>query len=214
MDSFVYQWTNLTLGKIYIGFHKGTEDDGYVCSSSSETFWREFKDPNNVWERKIISKGTMKECQLLESALLDSIDITSDSVYNNRNSLMFNFNEEVRAKLRAAALERGKDPEYRKTQSERTKANWAANPERRILQSQKAKQQIRTDITKEKIKIARSKQVITPESRNKAAATIKNTPNVMCPHCNKVGRYLGSMKKRHFEKCTYNKIMEKSIINN
>ena len=36
----------------------------------------------------------MKECQLLESALLDSIDITSDSVYNNRNSLMFNFNEE------------------------------------------------------------------------------------------------------------------------
>jgi hypothetical protein len=146
----------------------------------------------------------MPECQLLESQLLDSVDITSDNIYNNRNNLMFNLNDEVRAKLKAAALKRGENPEYRKAQAERTRAQWAKNPERRKLQSEKAKQQVMTDETKEKIKLARANQVITKESRSKSAATIKNAPNVVCPHCKATGRYLGSMKKKHFDNCGIN----------
>ena len=201
MDSFVYRWTNLTLSKTYIGWHKGTEDDGYICSSASNQFWEDYNNPAYKWQREILFKGTMPECQLLESQMLDSVDITSESIYNNRNNLMFNLNDEVRAKLKAAALKRGKDPEYRKAQSDRTRAQWAANPERRKIQSEKAKQQVVTEEKRAKIKLARANQVITKESRLKSAATIKNAPSIVCPHCNATGRYLGSMKKKHFEKC-------------
>jgi hypothetical protein len=201
MDSFVYCWTNLTLNKIYIGWHKGTEDDGYVCSSSSKQFWNDYNNPGYKWQREILFKGTMPECQLRESEMLDGIDITSDNIYNNRNNLMFNLNDEVRTKLKIAALKRGENPEYRKAQAERTRAQWAANPERRKAQSEKAKQQVMTDEIKEKIRLARANQIITKESRLKSASTIKNAPSIVCPHCKATGRYLGSMQKKHFDKC-------------
>ena len=31
MNSFVYEWTNKNTDMKYIGVHKGTPDDGYVC---------------------------------------------------------------------------------------------------------------------------------------------------------------------------------------
>jgi len=201
MNSFVYCWTNLTLNKTYIGWHKGTEDDGYVCSSASEQFWNDYNNPNYKWQREILFKGTMPECQLRESEMLDSIDITADNIYNNRNNIMFNLNDEVRAKLKEAALRRGKNLEYRKAQAERTRAQWASNPERRKLQSEKAKKQVMTSETKEKIRLARANQVITKESRLKSGATIKNNADIVCPHCTATGRYLGSMKKKHFDNC-------------
>lgn len=218
MDSFVYKWTNLTLNKIYIGFHKGSEDDGYICSSGATEFWDDFNNPNYVWEREILFKGVMKECQLLESNLLDSIDVKSPLVYNNRNNIMFNITDDVREKLKKSAIKRGQNPEYRKAQADRTRANWASNPDRRKTQSDKAKQQVMTDATKEKIKLARAKQIITPESRLKAAEKLKgrprsqevkdaislarkNAPDVNCPHCGISGKIGGSMSRWHFNNC-------------
>ena len=32
-NSFVYCWTDKATSKLYVGFHKGAIDDGYVCSS-------------------------------------------------------------------------------------------------------------------------------------------------------------------------------------
>jgi hypothetical protein len=48
---------------------------------------------------------------------------------------------------------------------------------------------------------SRKTQVITKESRLKAAETIKSKLNFVCPHCGVEGRYLGSMGKKHFENC-------------
>lgn len=112
MDSFVYRWTNKTLNKIYIGFHKGVENDGYICSSASEKFWNDFNNPDYVWQREILYKGTMKDCQLVESKLLNELDITSEFVYNQRNNVMFNLDDEVRNKLSEAAKRRNQNPEY------------------------------------------------------------------------------------------------------
>jgi hypothetical protein len=216
MDSFVYKWINLTLGKIYIGYHKGTEFDGYVCSSSSNKFWEDFNNPEYKWEREILHRGTMKECQLLESKLLDGIDITSDHVYNNRNNLMFNFDEEVRQKLINAANKRSKNPEYIKKLSDASKNQWK-NPEHRRLISEKNTGKKHNQQTIEKIKLSRSEQVITRESRIKAAAKLvgkprpdsvkqaislarKNDPIITCPHCGKNGKG-GAMHRFHFINC-------------
>lgn len=217
MDSFVYRWKNLTLNKIYVGFHKGTEDDGYVCSSSSDQFWEDYNNLNYKWEREILFKGTMKECQLLESQILDKLDVTSDNVYNNKNNLMFNLNDEVRFKLSVAAQKRGSDSEYRRQQSERTKKQWEdPNHRRRISEANIGK--THSEHTKDKIRVARSKQIITPESREKTAEKLRgrerpqyvkdaiaiartSAPLVTCPHCGKVGKYGGSMSRWHFDNC-------------
>ena len=216
MDSFVYKWTNLTLGKIYIGYHKGKEDDGYICSSSSSAFWEDFNNSNFEWSREILYRGTMKECQLLESKLLDEINIKSKSVYNNKNNLMFNFDEEIRQKLVNAANKRSKNPEYIKKLSDASKKQWE-NPDHKKLIREKNTGKKHSKETKEKIKLARSRQIITKESRVKAAAkligkprpdsvkeaislTRKNDPVLTCPHCSKTGKG-GAMHRFHFANC-------------
>jgi hypothetical protein len=216
MDSFVYKWTNLTLEKVYIGYHKGTESDGYICSSASKKFWEDFNNPEYKWEREILHRGTMKECQLLESKLLNEIDITSEHVYNNKNNLMFNFDEEIRQKLVSAANKRSKNPEYIKKLSDASKKQWE-NPEHRRLISEKNTGKKHSERTIEKLKLARSKQVITRESRIKTAEKLigrprpdsvkkaislarKNDPVLTCTHCGKNGRG-GAMHRFHFKNC-------------
>jgi len=200
MDSFVYRWTNKTLNKIYIGYHKGTENDGYVCSSASERFWNDFNNPDYIWEREILHKGPMKECQEVENRMLNELDLTSESVYNQRNNLMFNLDEEVRNKLSVAAKNRNQNPEYIEKLRQASKALWEDPAHReRIKQTHTGKSV--SEETKNKIRQARKKQVITKESRLKSANTIKSKPNITCPHCGSEGRYLGSMKKRHFDNC-------------
>jgi predicted transcriptional regulator len=200
MDSFVYRWTNKTLNKIYIGFHKGTEDDGYICSSASKKFWEDFNNPAYVWQREILYKGIMKECQEVERKLLDELDVTSEDVYNQRNNLMFNLDDEVRNKLSESAKKRNQNPAYIEKLRQASKKQWENPAHRaRITKTHTGKQL--SDLTKEKIREARANQIITTESRKKAADAIKSKPNVICPHCGASGRYLNSMKKKHFENC-------------
>lgn len=216
MDSFVYKWTNTTLGKIYIGWHKGSEYDGYICSSASTQFWEDFKNPSYNWEREILYRGNMKDCQELESRLLCEVDIKSDMVYNNRNNLMFNFNEEIRKKLVTAAYKRSQNPEYIKKLSEASKQLWQDTDHRKLIKEKNTGKKHSKE-TKEKIKEARARQVITKESRQKAAEKLigkprpnsvkeaislarKNDPLLTCPNCGKIGKG-GAMYRFHFSKC-------------
>lgn len=200
MDSFVYKWTNKTLDKIYIGYHKRTEDDGYVCSSASKRFWNDFNNADCIWEREILHKGTMEECQEVENRILNELDITSESVYNQRNNLMFNFDDEMRNKLSEAAKKRNQDPKYIEKLRQASKKQWE-NPAHRERIKQTHTGKSVSEETKDKIRNARKNQVITKESRLKSANTIKSNPNVKCPHCGAEGRYLGSMEKKHFKNC-------------
>lgn len=200
MDSFVYCWTNKTLNKIYIGYHKGTENDGYVCSSASENFWNDFNNPDYIWERTILYKGLMKECQEIENKMLNELDITSESVYNQKNNLMFNLDDEVRKKLSDAAKKRNQDPVYIEKLRQASKKLWKDPAHReRIKETHTGK--FLSEETKDRIRQSRKKQIITKVSRLKSSNTIKSKPNVMCPYCATEGRYLGSMKKKHFENC-------------
>ena len=70
MEAFVYSWMNEETGRQYIGYHKGSDDDGYVCSSKSEMFWKDYK--NGKLKREILFRGTMEDCVEKESELLRS----------------------------------------------------------------------------------------------------------------------------------------------
>lgn len=105
MEAFVYCWTNTENRRKYVGYHTGTENDGYVCSSKSDTFWNDMK--KDIFTRQIIAHGTTEQCVSLESAILDSIDINSDEWYNNANSKGIVFTEEVRKKMSENRIGKG-----------------------------------------------------------------------------------------------------------
>ncbi len=98
-EAFVYRWDNLTNGKSYIGYHKGTLDDGYISSSHSKEFWDDFDNVENVWERVILFNGTKHQCLEFEQNLLKEIDIKNGKYYNNARGAKIIFSEDVLGKM-------------------------------------------------------------------------------------------------------------------
>jgi hypothetical protein len=104
-EAFVYIWKNLANNNSYIGYHKGTQDDGYVCSSASTRFWNDRENPAMQWKREIVFQGSRLECVQHEHSLLMNIDLRSDSYYNNsRGGGVVIFTDEIREKLRQSHL--------------------------------------------------------------------------------------------------------------
>ena len=83
-ESFVYEWTNIKNNKKYIGFHKGSIDDGYVCSS--KYMMEDYKENPSYFTRKIVSFGIKEEMLKLETDLLVQIDAAKRLDYYNRSN--------------------------------------------------------------------------------------------------------------------------------
>jgi hypothetical protein len=117
MDSFVYIWTNSTSGKKYIGYHKGKDNDGYICSSKNKQFWDDYQ--LGMLTRQIIFYGTMQECVELESKLIRSEKI--ENLYNRNLNGKIIFTEDLRKKLSTAHLGRKQDNSWLKNRRDALK---------------------------------------------------------------------------------------------
>jgi hypothetical protein len=85
-ESFVYLWINKDTDRKYIGKHKGTTDDGYVCSSDS--MLEEYNDCPSRFIRTILAYGTDQEMHELETMLLLQLKASkSELFYNLSNNL-------------------------------------------------------------------------------------------------------------------------------
>jgi len=123
-------------GKKYIGYHKGNENDGYICSSRSKLFWEDWKQGN--WTRQIIANGSVEDCQRLEQAIFKAIDWKSDEYYNLAvgGSVLFGLNnpmyrKEVKEKISQLHKGRNFTKEWCKKISESlTGKTWSDNQER------------------------------------------------------------------------------------
>ena len=78
-EAFVYRLNNLTNGRYYVGYHKGTEEDGYICSSKNYEFWQDLH--NCTFTRDVLNYGSKEECKLYESVLLSEC-FTDSMCYN------------------------------------------------------------------------------------------------------------------------------------
>lgn len=109
VEYFVYEWTN-SLGKRYIGYHKGYIDDGYISSSGSEKFWKDWKDPAIEWNREIIQVFDNAEDAInLERQLLAKHKkeiFEGNTFYNNSVNVGILFTTEVRDKISSKAKQR------------------------------------------------------------------------------------------------------------
>lgn len=83
-EAFVYCWTDKKTNKLYVGSHKGSIDDGYVCSS--KYMMEEYKKRPEDFSRQIVAEGNYEECLLLETKILQSVNAKiNENFYNMHN---------------------------------------------------------------------------------------------------------------------------------
>jgi hypothetical protein len=120
MEAFVYCWTDKLTNKLYVGSHKGSTDDGYICSSKS--MLEEYKKRSNDFSRQIISEGSFSDIRKLESVILKSVNAALDeqfyNMHNNDGEFYFSgwkseeFTKEHKKKMSEAAKKRKRTPEH------------------------------------------------------------------------------------------------------
>ena len=80
MEAFVYSWSDHKTAKIYVGVHKGSPDDGYVCSS--KPMKSEYIQRPEDFTRQIIATGTLNDCAVLEVAIIKQLLKNKGTCYN------------------------------------------------------------------------------------------------------------------------------------
>lgn len=82
--AFVYRWRNLRTREWYIGYHCGTESDGYICSSSIALPL--IRAQPHEWQRRILRWGTKAEMVALEHRLLKRLRAKTNPRSLNRSN--------------------------------------------------------------------------------------------------------------------------------
>lgn len=83
--AFVYCWTDHKTNKLYVGYHKGDINDGYVCSSKYMLL--EYNQRKDDFSRQIIAHGDVESMRVLERKILESVNAAEDtSFYNKHNA--------------------------------------------------------------------------------------------------------------------------------
>ena len=195
-EAFVYVWINLTLDKQYIGYHKGSQDDGYIASSSSEEFWKDFENESMKWKRDIIFEGTRSECLREEQCMLREADFSTGKYYNMARGAEVIFTDEVREKIRQYHL--GKPSGMLgKKHSEETKKYLS-----KILKGREF-----TGIHKQNLSEAGKGREFTETHKQNLSKALKGRKVIFqkyeCPHCHKWNNPVIS-KRWHFDSCKQN----------
>ncbi|MBC8429776.1 MAG: hypothetical protein H8D92_00105 [Pelagibacteraceae bacterium] len=225
-ESFVYCLTNHTKGYKYVGYHKGNEDDGYVCSSKSDRFWADYKTDN--FSRQIIAKGSVEDMVSLERKILENIDLKSDEWYNDNVAGAIVMTEAIRKKI----SESHKTRTHYWTPTEEHKKKMSLMF-RGVPKTEAHKQAMRdnhadvsgennpmygkagfggkkhSEETKKKMSLSMSGRIRTAEHRLNLSKAKKGKPSMIkghkyetriCPHCGVQGGG-GNMTRHHFDNC-------------
>ena len=88
-EAFVYCWTDHKNKKLYIGSHKGTIDDGYICSS--KLMLEEYRKRPEDFTRQIVAEGSFKDIRKFEEVLLKRFNVREDANFYNQHNGNGNF---------------------------------------------------------------------------------------------------------------------------
>jgi hypothetical protein len=83
-EAFVYCWTDNITNMLYVGYHKGAVDDGYV--SSSKYFNLAYNKNPASFTRSIIASGNYSDIRVLETKILKSLNAARDKQFYNRRN--------------------------------------------------------------------------------------------------------------------------------
>lgn len=113
-EAFVYCWSDFATNKLYVGSHKGTPEDGYICSS--KPMMEEYTKRAQDFSRQILAFGTHSEMFIFEQAILRAANAHKDPGFYNQAICTGPFytkgprDEATKAKLSAAANKQFENP--------------------------------------------------------------------------------------------------------
>jgi hypothetical protein len=183
-------WYDSVNGKYYIGFHKGTPDDGYTHSSSIMPRFKADNVPPG-FRRKILAIGSVEDMSKLEIWLLTNRkEKCWDRYWNQCTSYPHLFDTpEARQKQSERTKKHYEDPEARQKQSERAKKRYEdpeerrkaseiqkivqGTPEARQKQSERAKKQFEDPEARQRVSESCKRACGTPEARQKKSERAK-----------------------------------------
>jgi hypothetical protein len=128
MNAFVYCWTDHAHGKLYLGSHKGTLDDGYICSSKMVKEQMAIRPQD--FTRQIIAVGTFSDMRMLEEVILKTVNAKHDPQFYNLHNCDGDFYnkghaESTKKKIGIANTGKVRTSEQRKANSIRKKQGYA-----------------------------------------------------------------------------------------
>lgn len=87
-ESYLYKYTHLETGKMYIGIHKGKLGDKYWHSSKNEEFNQAFSTEKNVFKFEVLRYGSHHAMEVAESRMLAAVDAKNNPMYYNLSNGM------------------------------------------------------------------------------------------------------------------------------
>jgi len=120
MEAFVYCLTDHAKNMIYVGWHKGSVDDGYLCSSKT-VLEEHIKRPND-FTRRIIAEGSVDDMVSLESSILEAANAKSDPTFYNMHNGMGKYVLKAHTKEAKEKIARSKIGKKRPDLSERNRS--------------------------------------------------------------------------------------------
>ena len=80
-EGYLYRFTNLDNGRIYIGVHKGIVSDNYWNSSTDEEFKAVCANPNSNLKYEVLEYGSYDYMTVRENEMLSSVDARNNKQY-------------------------------------------------------------------------------------------------------------------------------------
>ena len=190
-NSFVYSWSDKNTSKVYVGVHKGHEQDGYICSSKSVL--KEYAERPKDFIRQIIAKGEWKDCIIFEKKINQQLIKNTNTTYNrhaypaivNKIPPMLGkkHSEETKKKLMGRVhspevlnqislkLKGRISPRKGVSLSEETKTKISEKMKGRVSPM---KGRVSSALTKEKLSKAHMGKIVSEETRKKLSDSAKN----------------------------------------
>lgn len=85
-EGYLYRFTNLDNGRIYIGVHKGIVSDNYSNSSTDEEFKTVCANPNSNLKYEVLEYGSYDYMTVRENEMLSSVDARNNKQYYNKTN--------------------------------------------------------------------------------------------------------------------------------
>lgn len=82
-EAYLYEYTNLTDEKSYVGIHKGSVDDAYNHSSTNKEFAKVFANSKSKLKFKVLEYGDYTTMQNTENRILKKANAMKNPMYYN-----------------------------------------------------------------------------------------------------------------------------------
>ena len=123
-EAFIYCWTDTNRNMLYVGTHKGTPDDGYVCSG--KLMLEEYNKRPQDFKREVMAFGSYNDMINFETKILKAANAASNKSFYNQHNGDGNFyckghSLETRNKIKISLTGKKRTAEQRVRMSESKK---------------------------------------------------------------------------------------------